>query len=95
MSPPALHERHRHTVVIRTAGERGTRSRRKGFREYAVFRSVEPVPGQVNGQGRVTILAWINDGVSLVLIGKGDLSQLMDIGQSINDATGTANHGSQ
>jgi hypothetical protein len=58
----------------------------KDFREYAVFRSVEPVPGQVNGQGRVTILAWINDGVSLVLIGKGDLSQLMDTGQSVSSA---------
>jgi len=67
----------------------------KDFREYAVFRSVEPIPGQVNGQGRVTILAWINDGVSLVLIGKGDLSQLMDTGQSINDAKGTANRGTQ
>jgi len=67
----------------------------KDFREYAVFRSVEPVPGQVNGQGRVTILAWINDGVSLVLIGKGDLSQLMDIGQSINVAAGTANNESR
>lgn len=74
-------------------GEQGLGA--KDFREYAVFRSVEPVPGQANGQSRVTILAWINNGVSLVLIGKGDLSQLMDTGQSISDATGTANNGSQ
>jgi len=67
----------------------------KDFREYAVFRSVEPFAGQVSGQSRVTILAWINDGVSLVLIGKGDLSQLMDTGQSINVAPRTANHGPQ
>jgi hypothetical protein len=65
-------------------GEQGLGS--KDFREYAVFRSVEPVPGQANGQSRVTILAWINNGVSLVLIGKGDLSQLMDAGQSVSSA---------
>jgi hypothetical protein len=58
----------------------------KDFREYAVYRSVEPTPGQPNGQRRVTILAWTNNGVSLVLIGKGDLSQLMDTGQAISDA---------
>jgi len=67
----------------------------KDFREYAVFRSVEPVPGQAHGPGRVTILAWINDGISLVLIGKGDLSQLMDTGQSINVAAGSANNESR
>jgi len=58
----------------------------KDFREYAVYRSIEPIPGQPNGQSRVTILAWINKGVSLVLIGKGDLSQLMDTGQAISEA---------
>jgi hypothetical protein len=58
----------------------------KDFREYAVYRSIEPIPGQPNGQSRVTILAWINKGVSLVLIGKGDLSQLMETGQVISEA---------
>ncbi|MFC1713238.1 anti-sigma factor family protein [Candidatus Poribacteria bacterium] len=46
------------------------------FREYAVYRS----------EGRVgkTILAWNNDSVSFILIGKADMSQLMDMAQSIS-----------
>ncbi len=65
-------------------GEQGLAA--KDFREYAVYRSIEPIPGQPNGQSRVTILAWINKCVSLVLIGKGDLSQLMETGQVISEA---------
>ena len=54
------------------------------FRQYAVYRMEEPVPEQA----RATILAWSSGEVALVLIGKAELSQLMDIGQSINDAAG-------
>jgi hypothetical protein len=63
-------------------GERGLAA--KDFRQYAVYRSEEPAPEQA----RVTILAWSSGEVALVLIGKAELSQLMDIGQLINDAAG-------
>lgn len=52
------------------------------FREYALYSSAESDPGS-KGQGRVTILAWSNGTLSFVLIGKTDMSQLMDIVQSI------------
>jgi len=55
----------------------------KDFREYAVYRSIEPDAGS-KGQGRGTILAWSNGTLSFVLIGKTDMSQLMDIVQSIS-----------
>jgi len=55
------------------------------FREYAVFRSVEPAAG-LKGQGRATILAWSSGAVSFVLIGKTDMAQLMDMAQSISSA---------
>jgi len=53
------------------------------FREYAVYPSVELDAGS-KGQGRGTILAWSNGTLSFVLIGKTDMSQLMDIVQSIS-----------
>jgi len=53
------------------------------FREYAVFSKVEPDAGS-EGQGRWTILAWSDGTRSFVLIGKEDMSQLMDIVQSIS-----------
>jgi len=46
------------------------------FREYAVYRN--------EGRGGGTILAWSSNAVSLVLIGKADMSQLMDMAQSIS-----------
>ena len=46
------------------------------FREYAVYRN--------EGRGEGTILAWSDDAVSFVLIGKADMSQLMDMSQSIS-----------
>jgi len=64
-------------------GEEGLAA--QDFREYAVFRSVEPATG-LNGQGRATILAWSNGTVSFVLIGKTDMAQLMDMAQSISSA---------
>jgi len=48
----------------------------KDFREYAVYRN----KGQTGG----TILAWKDDSLSYVLIGNTEMSQLMDIAQSIN-----------
>jgi hypothetical protein len=46
------------------------------FREYAIYRS--------KGQAGRAILAWSDDGLSYVLIGNLDMSQLMDMAQSIN-----------
>lgn len=54
------------------------------FREYAVYSSVEPDVGS-EGQGRWIILAWSDGTRSFVLIGKEDMSQLMDIVQSISN----------
>jgi hypothetical protein len=48
----------------------------KDFREYAVYQNKEQVGG--------TILAWRDDALSYVLIGKTEISQLMDMAQSIN-----------
>jgi hypothetical protein len=48
------------------------------FREYAVYRS--------EGQARGTILAWRDDSLSYVLIGNVEMSQLMDMAQSISAA---------
>ncbi|MHC4154046.1 MAG: hypothetical protein ACYST6_03840 [Planctomycetota bacterium] len=45
------------------------------FREYAVYRN--------EGQGGGTILAWKDDALSYVLIGNIEMSQLMDMAQSI------------
>jgi hypothetical protein len=53
------------------------------FREYAVYSKVEPDAGY-EGQGRWTILAWSRGTLSFVLIGKEDMSQLMDIVQSVS-----------
>ena len=48
------------------------------FREYAVYH-------QNDGQAGNTILAWNDDALSFVLIGNAEMSQLMDMAQSIND----------
>ena len=48
------------------------------FREYAVYRN----KGQTGG----AILAWRDDSVSYVLVGNAEMSQLMDMAQSINAA---------
>jgi len=50
----------------------------KDFREYAVYRNRKQVGG--------TILAWRDDALSYVLIGNIELSQLMDMAQSISAA---------
>jgi len=57
-------------------GRRGLEA--KDFREYAVYRN--------KGQGGGTILAWRDNELSYVLIGNADLSELMDMAQSISAA---------
>jgi hypothetical protein len=49
---------------------------RQDFREYAVYRQKEQAGG--------TILAWRDDELSYVLIGNAEMSQLMDMAQSIS-----------
>jgi len=49
---------------------------RQDFREYAVYHNTEQTGG--------TILAWRDDELSYVLIGNTEMSQLMDMAQSIN-----------
>ena len=55
-------------------GQRGLEP--KDFREYAVYRNKEQVGG--------TILAWRDDALSYVLIGNTEMSQLMNMAQSIS-----------
>ncbi len=54
------------------------------FRDYVVFHSVESavVP---TGQNKEAILAWRNDNLSFVLIGKKNISQLMGIVQALRN----------
>jgi hypothetical protein len=49
---------------------------RQDFREYAVYRNTEQIGG--------IILAWRDDALSYVLIGNIEMSQLMDMAQSIS-----------
>jgi hypothetical protein len=55
-------------------GQRGLS--RQDFREYAVYRNTEQRAG--------TILAWKDDALSYVLIGNIDMTQLMNLAQSIS-----------
>jgi len=55
-------------------GQRGLS--RQDFREYAVYRNTEQTGG--------TILAWRDDARSYVLIGNTEMSQLMNMAQSIS-----------
>jgi hypothetical protein len=62
----------------------------KDFREYAVYRS--SLPAEAAGiQSGMTILAWKNTHVSFVLIGRGDMSRLMEIAQAFSDASKSIN----
>jgi len=54
------------------------------FREYAVYRSIEADELPVTGSDKATILAWRNGSVSFVLIGKEDMSRLMDLAQTVS-----------
>ena len=55
-------------------GQRGLS--RQDFREYAVYRNAKQVGG--------TILVWRDDVLSYILIGNIEMSQLMDMAQSIS-----------
>ncbi len=55
-------------------GQRGLS--RQDFREYAIYRNAEQAAG--------TILAWRDDVLSYVLIGNTEMSQLIDMAQSIS-----------
>jgi hypothetical protein len=55
-------------------GDRGLEA--QDFREYALYRS--------KGQAGRAILAWRDDNLSYVLIGNLDMSQMMDMAQSIS-----------
>jgi hypothetical protein len=57
-------------------GQRGLAP--EDFREYAIYRS--------QGQGGGTILAWRDEALSYVLVGNTEMSQLMDMAQSISAA---------
>ena len=63
-------------------GERGLAA--QDFREYAVYRSIEPFSDEEMAQDRATILAWIKGTVSFVLIAEMDMSNLMEVAQTIN-----------
>lgn len=54
------------------------------FREFAVYQSIEPSTDDVKAQDKATILAWSNGSISFVLIGKMDMSRLMEMAQSIS-----------
>lgn len=55
------------------------------FRKYAVYKSSTPAAGS-GDQAGMTILAWKNTHVSFVLIGRADMSRLMEIAQAFTDA---------
>jgi hypothetical protein len=60
------------------------------FREYAVYRSSPPAESAGNQAG-TTILAWKNTHVSFVLIGRADMSRLMEIAQVFTAASKSIN----
>jgi hypothetical protein len=62
----------------------------KDFREYAVYKSSAPTETPGNQAG-MTILAWKNTHVSFVLIGRADMSRLMEIAQAFTDASKSIN----
>jgi hypothetical protein len=64
-------------------GDRGLAA--KDFREYAVYKSAAPVEG-LGGPAGMTILAWKNTHISFVLIGRVDMSRMMEIAQVFSNA---------
>ena len=54
------------------------------FREYAVYSNIQADEFPVTTSDKATILAWRNGSVSFVLIGKEDMSRLMDIAQAVS-----------
>ena len=68
--------------------EQGLRA--EDFRKYAVYKSSTPAEGSLNQAG-TTILAWENTHVSFVLIGRVDMSRMMEIAQAFTDSTRNGN----
>jgi hypothetical protein len=64
------------------------------FREYAVYRNIETDEFPGTTSDKATILAWRNGSVSFVMIGKEDMSRLMDLAQAVS-AVNKENHGSR
>jgi hypothetical protein len=62
----------------------------KDFREYAVYKNSSPAEIAGNQAG-TTILAWKNTHVSFVLIGRADMSRLMEIAQVFTAASKSTN----
>ena len=62
------------------------------FREYAVYRNIEADEVQMTTSDKATILAWRNGSVFFVLIGKEEMSRLMEIAQAVS-AVNKQNHG--
>jgi len=62
------------------------------FREYAVYRNIEADEVQMTTSDKATILAWRNGSVSFVLIGKEDMSRLMDLAHAASTVN-KENHG--
>jgi hypothetical protein len=60
------------------------------FRKFAFYRSSKPAEG-AGGQAGTTILAWKNTRVSFVLIGRVDMSRMMEIAQVFADAGQSVN----
>ena len=56
------------------------------FRKYAVYRSSTPTEDR-GDQAGTTILAWKNTHVSFVLIGRTEMSRMMEIAQALTDAS--------
>jgi hypothetical protein len=54
------------------------------FREYAVYRDIESDELPMTTTEKATILAWRNGAISFVLIGKEDMSRLMDLAQTVS-----------
>jgi hypothetical protein len=55
------------------------------FRKFAVYKSSTPAEG-AGGQAGTTILAWKNTHASFVLIGRIDMSHMLEIAQVFSDA---------
>jgi hypothetical protein len=62
------------------------------FREYAVYRNIEPDKAQMAVPDKATILAWRNGSVYFVLIGNEEMTRLMEIAQAVS-AVNKENHG--
>jgi hypothetical protein len=63
-------------------GEKGLAA--QDFREYAVYRNIEDDEFPMTAPDKATILAWRNGSISFILIGKEDMTRLMEIAQAVS-----------